>query len=601
MRRFAQLFGLFLVWLLFSGNALAMGNHGPLAERGLTITGEVKRPLKLSLDELSRFQAVEIQLNEVSRDGKFHGVYLHKAVPLRTLLDMAEIVKQDQPFNKQIDLAIRVTDAAGKQVVLSWGEIYYSNPAEITIAYAATPVKPMMTEARCQKCHGPEIYRQSLEQYERPALMPKLLMRKDFYTDRCLEGITRIEVLDLYPPLKVDRSAKLDSKEFLVTGAVEKELTLSDMKEFPRMEMSKKVVGVHMGYHGLHRYKGVSLAKVLKKAGAGGELTKAVMISAPDGYRALFSFGELFQSFAGKRIMLAESDNGKLLQGQRGGKYRIVVPEELVDDRDVLAVDRIEVVDLKAQPKISIIGVGPGDTDLLTLEAISALARADVVVAPEDIAKRFASYVGDKPNLFDPLKLIKHIYRKDHPELNAQQLEKQVAAAREAGVAKIRQALEQGQSVAFLDWGDPLIYGSSRWIRAFFSDDQLETVPAMSSFNAANAMLQRDIGAGGSIAITMPSGLKEHPELLKAVADSGDTLAIFMGLKEFEELKPLFDRYYAADTPVALVYSAGVAGSERLVRTDLGQTVGELQADHEKFLGLIYMGPRLHQRSSECQ
>jgi precorrin-4 methylase len=114
-------------------------------------------------------------------------------------------------------------------------------------------------------------------------------------------------------------------------------------------------------------------------------------------------------------------------------------------------------------------------------------------------------------------------------------------------------------------------------------------------------MIQRDIGAGGSIAITMPSGLKEHPQLLEAVAKSGDTLAIFMGLKEFQELKPRFDRYYAADTPVALVFSAGMAGSERLVRTTLKEAVDELKAAPEKFLGLIYMGPRLNQRSSECQ
>jgi hypothetical protein len=33
---------------------------------------------------------------------------------------MAEIVKQDQPFNKEIDLASRVTAASGKQMVPSW-------------------------------------------------------------------------------------------------------------------------------------------------------------------------------------------------------------------------------------------------------------------------------------------------------------------------------------------------------------------------------------------------------------------------------------------------------------------------------------------------
>ena len=78
----------------------------------------------MTVEELSRFQSVEILLNEVDRDSNFHGVYRHQAVPLRTLLDMAEVIKQDQPFEKPIDLAIRVTDTSGKQVVLSWGEIY---------------------------------------------------------------------------------------------------------------------------------------------------------------------------------------------------------------------------------------------------------------------------------------------------------------------------------------------------------------------------------------------------------------------------------------------------------------------------------------------
>lgn len=599
MKRLGILLFSLLVWLPAFHPVLA-DEHRPVSNGVLTITGEVKYPLKLSTGDLARFQSVDIQLNEVSRDGTFHGVYLHRAVPLRTLLDMAGIIKQDQPFEKQIDLAIRVTDASGKQVALSWGEIYYGNAAEIAIAYAATPVKPMMTEDRCLKCHGPEIYRQSLKEYERPAKMPKLLIRSDFYTDRCLENVTRIEVIDLYPDLKVDRGAKLDSKKFLVTGAVEKELTLTDMKGYPRMEMWKKVVGVHMGYHGLHRYKGVSLAKVLEAAGSGDELTKAVIISAPDGYRALFSYGEIFQSFAGRRIMLAESDNGKSLAGQRGGNYRIIVPEELVDDRDVLAVDRIQVVDLKAQPKITIIGVGPGDTDLISLEAISALARADVLVAPADIVKRFAPYLGNKPVLFDPLKLIKHVYRTEHPEISAQELEKRVAAERDAGVAHMHRALAGGQSIAFLDWGDPMIYGSSRWIRAFFDDDRIETIPAMSALNAGNAMIGRDIGAGGSIVISVPSGLRENPALLEAVAKSGDTLAIFMGLKEFASMQSLFERYYAADTPVALVYSAGIAGNERLVRTTLGDTAGALKSDPEKFLGLIYMGPRLDQRFGEC-
>ncbi|MEZ4484365.1 MAG: hypothetical protein R2864_07115 [Syntrophotaleaceae bacterium] len=140
MRRFAQLFGTLLIWLLLCGSALAMASHGPPAEPALTITGDVTNPLKLTVAELSCLQSVEIQLNEVDRDRQFHGVYLHQAVPLRTLLDMAKVITQDQPTGKGIELAIRVTGASGKQVVLSWGEVFYSNAAEYAIAL---PLRPL--------------------------------------------------------------------------------------------------------------------------------------------------------------------------------------------------------------------------------------------------------------------------------------------------------------------------------------------------------------------------------------------------------------------------------------------------------------------------
>jgi hypothetical protein len=127
LRRKTLLFGVALV-LLFGSAATAMEMPSPSSSPALTITGEVKRPLNLTVKDLARFQSVEVQLNEVSRDGNFHGVFLHQAVPLRTLLDMAEIKKQAQPFEKEIDLAIRVTDHSGRQVVLSWGKSITAMP-----------------------------------------------------------------------------------------------------------------------------------------------------------------------------------------------------------------------------------------------------------------------------------------------------------------------------------------------------------------------------------------------------------------------------------------------------------------------------------------
>jgi precorrin-2 methylase len=564
----------------------------------MTVTGIVKHPLQLTLEDLRGFQSVPVQMNEVSRDGNFHGVFMHRAVPLRTLLDLARIAKENQQFNKPVDIAIRVRDRAGHQVILSWGEVFFSSPGEVTIAYAAEPIMP--THTTCDRCHGPEVFQPALDALTREVSFPKLLVRSDFYTDRCLEGVTSIEVLELDTGIKNDRSVKLFSPEFRIDGAVTKPKKLGCLRDYQQIEVKKKVVGVGRGYHGLHSYNGVPLVDLLEKTGVTPDLNKAVLVSAPDGYRALFSFGELFLSPLGRRIVVARSKDGKLFK-DKGGKFTLVVPDELTDDRDIQAVCRIDVLDLAKPAKLYIIGVGPGDTNLMTLETLSALAATQAMAAPAEIGKGFAHYLQGKEQLFDPLQLINHMYRKQHPELSRQEAEKQCEALRRQAVAKLKETLAAGKNVAFLDWGDPLIYGSTRWIREYFTDDQIETVPALSSLNVANAMIQRDIGAGGSIVISVPSGLKKNPSLLQALAKNGDTLALFMGLKEFKGMKALFDRYYDAATPVALVFSAGITGHQQLVRTTLGQAVGQLEKAPEKFLGLIYIGPRLNVRFGECE
>jgi precorrin-2 methylase len=588
--------GLLLSGLLALPLACVAGQAAPPSSV-MTVTGIVKHPLKLTLEDLRGFQAVPVQMNEVSRDGGFHGVFTYRAVPLRTLLDLAQIAKENQEFNKPVDIAIRVRDRAGHQVILSWGEVFFNSPGEIAVAYAAEPIMP--THTTCDRCHGPEVFQPALDALTREVPFPKLLLRGDFYTDRCLEGVTSIEVLELDTGLKNDRSVKLFSPEFRIDGVVPEPKKLGCLREYQQVEVMKKVVGVGRGYHGLHRYNGVPLVSLLEKAGVTPDLNKAALVSSPDGYRALFSFGELFLSPLGRRIVVARSKDGKLFK-DKGGKFTLVVPDELTDDRDVQAVCRIEVLDLARPAKLYIIGVGPGDTNLMTLEALSALAGTQAMAAPAEIAAGFAHYLQGKEQLFDPLQLINHMFRKQHPKLSKQEAERQCADLRQQAVAKLKEALAAGKSVAFLDWGDPLIYGSTRWIREYFTDDQIETVPALSSLNVANAMIQRDIGAGGSIIISVPSGLKKNPRLLAALAKNGDTLALFMGLKEFKGMKDLFDRYYAADTPVALVFSAGITGHEHLVRTTLDRAIGELEKDPEKFLGLIYVGQRLNVRFGEC-
>ena len=122
------------------------------------------------MDDLERFQSVLVQINEVRSDGGFHGVFRYQGVPLKTLLSLACVAKGDTGFARPIDLAIRVTSRQGKQVALSWGEVFAKNPASIVVATAAEPVMP---ERSCSDCHTPQEHAAERAQYERKPALPK--------------------------------------------------------------------------------------------------------------------------------------------------------------------------------------------------------------------------------------------------------------------------------------------------------------------------------------------------------------------------------------------------------------------------------------------
>jgi precorrin-4 methylase len=107
------------------------------------------------------------------------------------------------------------------------------------------------------------------------------------------------------------------------------------------------------------------------------------------------------------------------------------------------------------------------------------------------------------------------------------------------------------------------------------------------------------MGCNGSIILTTSRGIMENPDLLKPISKKGETICIFMGLKDLARLIPEFKKHYEGGTPVCLAYKAGYAGSEHLIRTTLDGVQKAADEYHEKFLGLIYVGPCLSVEKKE--
>jgi precorrin-4 methylase len=216
--------------------------------------------------------------------------------------------------------------------------------------------------------------------------------------------------------------------------------------------------------------------------------------------------------------------------------------------------------------------------------------------------------MGDKPLLFDPMLNYEPRFRKANPGLKSEEAKKRLEEQRAADMKKIRDALAAGKSIGLLDHGDPTIFGGwQHWLEPEVGG-RFEVVTGVSAFSAANALFANSkvstgisafkaaapnnlLCKGASSAIlTAPKSLEANEGLLKSVAASGDTLAIFMGLTELKTLVPLLKRYYRDATPVAIAYKAGYSNKARLVKATLGKLIETAARDKENMLGLIYVG-----------
>jgi len=320
---------------------------GASAPNVLTVGGAVKQPLSLSFDDLAKRAQVTVRLAEVTSDKNYNGVFLYSGVPLKTILENAQIEKTGAVFKKHLDIAVVVKDRTGKSAVLSWGEIFYKNPSDIVVALSATPVAPHHTN--CSECHQASFYEAALNKLKRKIGFPKLVVANDFFTDRSIENISHIEVVDLKKDKPAKKMDTLYAPTFTIAGSKGKTVEIKDLKAYRHIDITAKEVGDGRGYHGIKHFSGVNLRELFANSGIYPEADTVFLVSSPDGYQATFSYGEIFLAPGGERIVIADKMDRKSLKD--GGKFILVPPDDLAADRDVKAVNRIEIISMESAKK----------------------------------------------------------------------------------------------------------------------------------------------------------------------------------------------------------------------------------------------------------
>lgn len=193
-------------------------------------------------------------------------------------------------------------------------------------------------------------------------------------------------------------------------------------------------------------------------------------------------------------------------------------------------------------PKLTVVGAGPGDEDLITLKAIKAIESADVILYDALINESLLKYASAKAELIFVGKR-KGCYAFQQEQIN----ELIVSKAKERG------------HVVRLKGGDPFIFGRGAeeidYVRGF----GLETfvVPGISSSVAVPAYQGIPLTKrGASESFWVITGTTKKHQIsgdVALAAKSTATVVILMGMSKLDEIVKIFSEENKQETPIAII------------------------------------------------
>ena len=132
------------------------------------------------------------------------------------------------------------------------------------------------------------------------------------------------------------------------------------------------------------------------------------------------------------------------------------------------------------------IGVGPGDPELLTVKAIKAIEKVDVLIAPKTEKKDGSvALTVAKPYLKKDVEIVYQVF----PMVKG--FAENSTDAWESNKQEILKLLRAGKNVAFLTIGDPMFYSTYIYVFRLLENEgvEIQTIPGIPAFAAIGSQL----------------------------------------------------------------------------------------------------------------
>lgn len=221
------------------------------------------------------------------------------------------------------------------------------------------------------------------------------------------------------------------------------------------------------------------------------------------------------------------------------------------------------------QATLYIIGIGPGDPDLLTIKALNVLRQCPVIATPKASQHGHSTALAiarqalpageiDKKEVVElhfPMKKI-HLGQEPDPE---------VLQAWQDAARRIFAILSQGKDVAFPTLGDPAIYSTGYYLYMTLAEMHPEVrvcfVPGISAMSSCSATTQTPICLGDDMLAVIPATFSDSR--LRQILETFDTIVLMKVHRVMANLLGLLRELHLLDQ-ATLVERVGMT-DERVV------------------------------------
>ncbi|PIE55945.1 MAG: precorrin-2 C(20)-methyltransferase [Desulfobulbus propionicus] len=170
--------------------------------------------------------------------------------------------------------------------------------------------------------------------------------------------------------------------------------------------------------------------------------------------------------------------------------------------------------DSTTQGRLLLVGVGPGDPELMTYRAVQAMADAPVWIGPKARENGTSSALAIASSKVAPQGHEVLELRFPMQKVNlGENVPQEVENAWRSAAAKVLARIDQGQDVAFPTLGDPGVYSTGFYLLATLQEQRptlkVEIIPGITAMSACSAQLAQPLALGDDVLAVVPAAFDD--------------------------------------------------------------------------------------------